>query len=165
MNFFVDTIEYKRECGTCSECCQGWLKGEIHDYNMSPHNPCHFVDENRCGGCCTIYEHRPEMCSSYKCVWLNNLVAFPNWMKPEKCKIIVTERSIENKETKSVVTYWQAKECGQKIDSVVLNWIITQCNYFGVNLEYEVAGQWYYIGNDEFMETMTGSKNKKLKES
>lgn len=160
MTLFLNTIDYKRECGTCSMCCQGWLTGNIYEYTMGPHNPCHFVEDNSPGGCCKIYEHRPAMCSGYQCVWLQQPIAFPEWMKPEKSKVIVTQRTVEDAVTKEEMVYWQIKECGEKIDSAVLNWIIRNVQSYKVNAQYEVGGQWYYMGSDSFMELMVGGKYK-----
>lgn len=151
MAFFVETIDYKRECGSCSECCKGWLTGTIYDYDMSPNYPCHFVDSNKCEGCCTIYEHRPEMCSSYKCEWLTNTLIFPEWLKPEKSKIIITERSIENEETGEEITYLQVVECGQTISPVTLNYMLMLAIKNDLNLEYQIAGQYHYHGSTEFL--------------
>jgi hypothetical protein len=152
MTFFVETIDYQRECGSCSECCKGWLTGTIYDYEMSPNYPCHFVDSNKCDGCCTIYEHRPEMCSSYKCTWLTNPIAFPEWLKPEKSKVIVTERFYEDEDSGETFSYWQVKECGQKIDSISLNYLLIMSIKNNINIEYEVAGQFHYHGSDRFLE-------------
>lgn len=162
MTYFIDTIDYKRECGSCAECCKGWLTGNIYEYTMHPHNPCHFVDTNRCDGCCTIYEHRPQMCSNYQCVWKQQPVLFPEWMKPEKSKVIVTQRYHEDAVTKETIKYWQVLECGQTIDPSVLNWILRQIRYFDGNVSYQVAGQWFYLGSETFVEIMTGSKEPKL---
>ena len=162
MTYFIDTIDYKRECGSCSECCMGWLTGTIYEYKMHAHNPCHFVDTNKCGGCCSIYEHRPKMCSDYKCMWLKHPVLFPEWMKPEKSKVIVTARMIEDPVDKVNIEYWQVRECGQTIDSSVLNWIIRQVRYFDGNCSYQVAGEWFHMGSDTFLELVTGTANPKF---
>ena len=151
MAYFINTIDYKRECGTCSECCQGWLTGEIYEYQMSPNNPCHFCDQNSSTGGCQIYEHRPEMCSSYKCVWLAQPVAFPEWMKPEKSKVLISHRILEVEDSKEEIQYWQVRECGSQIDSTVLNWILTFHYHHHNNIMYQIAGQWYYLGSPEFV--------------
>ena len=45
-----------RQCGTCTACCDGWVKGTILGHEMKPGQPCHFRGE----GCCTIYERSGE---------------------------------------------------------------------------------------------------------
>ena len=60
----------KRECGTCTKCCEGWLTGEALGHNFYPGKPCHFLAVNKG---CTVYAKRPkDPCSSYKCAWLAN---------------------------------------------------------------------------------------------
>jgi len=159
MTYFIESIDYKRDCGSCSMCCQGWLSGDIFEYKMEANNPCHFVNEGCSGGCCTIYEHRPDMCKDYKCLWLQQPIALPLWMRPDKSKVIITERVVEDAVASEQFTYWQVRECGEKIDSVVLNWIIRNSMHFNMNLQYEIAGQWYYLGTDRFMEFMVGNKS------
>lgn len=159
MTFFVETINYPRDCGSCSMCCQGWLSGDIFEYKMHANNPCHFVDEGCSGGCCTIYEHRPDMCKEYKCVWLHQPVGFPLWMRPDKSKVIITERVIEDATATEQFKYWQVRECGEKIDSSVLNWVIRNALHYNMNLQYEVGGHWDYMGNDKFVNFMTGGKS------
>ena len=156
MAYFINTIDYKRECGTCSECCQGWLTGKIYDYTMNQGNPCHFVDSDKCGGCCTIYEQRPEMCINYKCAWLEHTVAFPLWMRPDKSKVIVSEREVHDVTTGITYSFWQVKECGQNIDANVLNWVIRNSIFYMKNIQYEIGGQWHYLGSQEFITFFTG---------
>ncbi len=165
MTYFLETIDYKRECGSCSECCKGWLTGKIYDYEMSPNYPCHFVDSNKCDGCCKIYEHRPEMCSSYKCEWLTNPLVFPEWLKPEKSKVIVTERLHEDEESGEQIPYWSVKECGQKIESTVLNYLLLLVIKNNINIEYEVAGLYHYLGSERFLEIFLGNNKNTEKET
>ena len=161
MSFFVETIDYKRECGSCSECCKGWLTGTIYEYQMYPHHPCHFVDDSKCNGCCSIYEHRPEMCSTYKCVWLTDTVRFPEWLKPEKSKIIITDRVYEDEDTNEQLHYWSVTECGQKIDSNVLNYILFLAIGNNINIHYTIGGQSHYHGSDRFLEIFLGNSIEK----
>src|SRR5206468_6789493 len=56
----------KRECGTCTACCDGWVKGTIEGHDMFPGQPCFFRGQ----GCCTIYERRPaDPCRNLVCRW------------------------------------------------------------------------------------------------
>jgi hypothetical protein len=153
---FLDTINYERTCGDCSICCQGWLSGQIYEYFMNPGIPCHFNDTTKCGGGCTIYEHRPLMCKEYKCVWLQQSKLFPEWFRPDKSKLIITDREYKeefkdaNGEKSVFIKYWQIIECGQQIDSKYLNWLIIQASAYNINIEYQVNGKWYYMGSEQF---------------
>src|SRR6266853_1451403 len=51
----VSVAQAARQCGTCTVCCDGWVKGTIFGHEMKPGLPCHFRGE----GCCSIYERRP----------------------------------------------------------------------------------------------------------
>jgi len=61
-------------CGTCTACCDGWVKGTILGHEMKPGQPCHFRGE----GCCTIYERRPvDPCRNFICGWLQSKARSP----------------------------------------------------------------------------------------
>jgi hypothetical protein len=70
-------------------------------------------------------------------------------MKPSKSKLLVsTEMWGPNKEYKML----RAIECGQKIDSEHLSWLIQYSRNTGVGLIYQLSGIWNYFGPDAFME-------------
>lgn len=146
----------KRECGSCNECCKGYLYGEAHGTAFYPNRPCHYLDmSSNCGGC-TIYEDRPALCRDFKCYWLQSQ-QMPNWMKPEHCKVIVFQREyhdIEGEyfEAGETIRWVSMVECGQKVDSVVLSWVIQQAKAANANLHYQVNGQDHYLGTAEFHE-------------
>src|SRR5256885_5303722 len=63
-----------RQCGSCTACCDGWVKGTILGHEMKPGQPCHFRGE----GCCSIYERRPvDPCRNFVCGWLQQESPFP----------------------------------------------------------------------------------------
>jgi uncharacterized cysteine cluster protein YcgN (CxxCxxCC family) len=146
--YTVETSGYERTCGECTMCCQGWLSGEAYEYVFTKNHPCHFLD--KCGDKCTIYSIRPQVCQDFKCEWLRQPVAFPLWMKPSLTNVIVTWR-IETHNNEEF-GYWSVRECGEKIDSNVLNWLIQQAIQHEINIRYEVDGVGYCIGTDVFKE-------------
>lgn len=148
--FTVDKTDYKRECGDCTMCCQGWLSGQVYEYTMSKNNPCHFLDQ--CGDRCTIYKDRPEMCQNYKCEWLQQPVCFPLWMRPDKVNVIITWREGEYQGQK--IGYWSARECGKTMEAHVLNWIIQTARQHNVNVCYEINDVRYMFGDPVFEEYM-----------
>jgi hypothetical protein len=99
-------------------------------------------------GCCTIYDDRPvEPCQSYRCIWLiDNEI--PEWMKPEKSKVILTARSWGENNSK---IFLEASECGEKIDSSVLNWLFSYFLRTETPLKVQVGGGWNYYGSQEFL--------------
>lgn len=133
----------KRECGNCTECCQGWLRGEAHGKPFYPGRPCHFV----CEVGCSIYKDRPfDPCVQFRCEWLEDANSFPEWMKPSLSKVIITARQTKNK-----ISYYEVVECGQKIDSVVLNYLILHTLRNNLNLRIQVNGAFANYGSPHFL--------------
>lgn len=142
----VIPITPARSCGDCGECCKGWLTFSIFGQNFHPGRPCHYFDKK-----CTIYEDeaRPkDPCDLYRCAWLSS-DQMPLWMRPDKSKIIVTER------TSGDVAYWDVVECGQKIDSEALSWLILWSLDHNINLQYRIHGAAHKIGTQEFLDVET----------
>ena len=133
-----------RTCGTCTECCKGWLWGSAYDKKFYPGMPCPYMGN----GCCTIYEDRPkDPCQTYRCIWLiDNEI--PEWMKPEHSKIILTARPWGEDNSK---VFLEASECGQKIDSSALNWLFGYFLRTETPLKVQIGGGWNYYGSEEFL--------------
>lgn len=56
-----------RSCGPCTACC---VAPEIPDLGKAERKPCeHLRADPSCGGC-SIYEDRPPVCRSFRCLWL-----------------------------------------------------------------------------------------------
>lgn len=137
----------KRECGSCTECCQGWLVGKVHEHNFYPGKPCHYVCEEGC----SIYEDRPERpCRSFECEWLVN-DNIPEWMRPDRCKVILICQDWEY-EGESQGPYLLSVEAGQKIDSKVLAWLFEVHLNDNIPMKIEVSGGHRWYGNKKFLE-------------
>lgn len=134
----------KRKCGECTACCQGWLTSIVHGHPMSPGIKCHFL-----GNGCSIYKDRPQdPCKAFKCQWLaDEDFMIPEWMKPSLSNVIITTKSWGEDRG-----YWLVVECGKKMESDVLHWILTHCEQHRIPLEYQVNGQMFRRGPKEFME-------------
>jgi Fe-S-cluster containining protein len=78
-----------RPCGDCTACCDGWLIGEAKGHPFGNCKACYFLINKLC----TIYNDRPQVCRNYQCAWTQHLL--PDWMKPNKCGVLV---SVETKE-------------------------------------------------------------------
>src|SRR2546430_13952490 len=75
----------RRQCGTCTACCDGWVAGKIRGHEMKPGQPCHFRGE----GCCTIYAQRPvEPCRNFVCGWLMPGSPFPEEFRPDRLGVM-----------------------------------------------------------------------------
>ena len=46
----------------------------------------------------------------------------------------------------------RAIECGKKLDSEVLSWLIQYCRNTNTGLIYQLSGVWNYFGPDAFMD-------------
>jgi len=139
-----------RKCGTCTECCKGYLDyGSIFEYQYVPKVSCHFLDECKQ---CTIHKDRPDVCRDYQCMWLYNSVMFPEWMKPEHSGVIISNCDIISNENEPPLHYWLVVECGKKIQPHVLNWLLTNSHFLGINLHYYVDGIEYFMGDQRFNE-------------
>jgi hypothetical protein len=80
----------QRQCGSCTACCEGWIKATVNGVTLSPFKPCvHRTDKG-----CNIYEERPaNPCVSFKCGWLMDNSVLPDNMSPQECgAIIVLDR-------------------------------------------------------------------------
>jgi len=74
----------KRECGSCTACCEGWVKSKTID--MYPGHPC----KHCTSGGCAIYETRPENpCRTFVCGWLRTGSPLPDSMRPDRSGVIV----------------------------------------------------------------------------
>jgi Fe-S-cluster containining protein len=73
-----------RDCGDCTSCCDGDIIGNAHGNIFGYHKPCIFLVRKKC----SIYTDRPQSCHNFQCGWTQNL--FPEWMKPNKCGILVS---------------------------------------------------------------------------
>jgi hypothetical protein len=138
----------ERICGTCTECCQGWLWGNAHGHHFYAGRPCHFVSE----GGCSIYKDRPENpCKVFRCQWLVNN-QLPEWFKPNKSKVIIAEYTWgeENK------PYLEVYECGEKLDSSVFAWLIEHHATHKIPIRVQISGGWNNYGPPEFLEWVRG---------
>jgi hypothetical protein len=146
MNRVIPITSIERDCSGCTACCDGWLSGVAHGISFFPGRRCHFVHESGC----SIYQDRPvDPCKTYQCQWLldNNM---PHWMKPSISKVVLTERV-----TNSGLAYVDMTECGTKVDSSILSWVIQYYLNRGVNLVYAVNGGRNFMGSPEFVGEMS----------
>lgn len=144
-----EPIPKERECGECNQCCK-WLYFSVNGNVRHPGKPCFYLGEN-----CTIHEVRPQVCRDYHCAYIQGIV--PEWMKPSLSNVMIsTEKWGPNKEYKML----RAVECGQKLDSEVLSWLIQYSRNTGVGLMYQLSGHYNYFGPDLFMQFFRNEINR-----
>jgi hypothetical protein len=135
----------KRECGSCTKCCEGYLSGEALGYSFYPGKPCHFI---AIGKGCTIYAKRPkEPCVTYKCGWLTE-ESIPEWLKPDFSNVIIDYRE------KNGHKYLNLIEAGGVVSSKVLSWFISYGLNNKLNIVWQVEGGYNWIGTEEFIKCM-----------
>src|SRR5580700_2324244 len=75
-----------RQCGSCTACCDGWLKIQVNGHQVDRGKPCPFSS----GHGCTIYDTRPDdPCRRFICGWLVGSSPLPDWMRPDKASMIL----------------------------------------------------------------------------
>lgn len=131
----------KRECGTCTKCCEGWLTGEAFGHKFYPSKPCHFIE---IGKGCSIYSKRPkDPCITFECSWLVN-EDIPMWMKPSEINTIIIQKKEKD------IFFLSIVETGVKLDSKVLSWIIEYALDKQLNLCWQIDNGLHWFGSPEF---------------
>tara|TARA_R110001606_G_scaffold338829_1_gene486884 strand:- start:2643 stop:3065 length:423 start_codon:yes stop_codon:yes gene_type:complete len=130
-----------RECGDCTQCCQGNLVLKIFDQRWTG-RPCQFVGEKGC----TIYKDRPkDPCKDFKCGWLGDTdYVFPEWMKPDKSGLILMWKK------RNSIPYLLAVHCKSGTNVEALLWLFTWVDDNNVNLEILGQRQKHLVGTKEF---------------
>lgn len=81
-----------KSCSECTKCCEGYLTlSEVLWEKIDGHDSCPFLNKLGVHGC-SIYKHRPPMCTNYLCEW-KKYDEIPEWMRPDLSKVIITKRS------------------------------------------------------------------------
>ena len=73
----------RRECGSCSLCCKLMDVPEV----KPRHDWCPHARPGQGG--CAIYQHRPELCREFHCMWLID-EKLPDYWYPAKSKIVIS---------------------------------------------------------------------------
>lgn len=135
----------RRECGSCTACCDGWAVGTIYGYEMKPGVPCHFRGE----GSCSIYERRPaQPCREFECGWLKAESPFPESFRPDRLGVMI------------VATQWRQRpayilcSAGSDPDEGLLSWMRELASRTGVPFFYEQAGERFGFGPPAFQHEM-----------
>ena len=138
-------LSNKRECGTCTKCCEGWLTGNVRGHKMFPGKPCFFVEQ---GVGCKDYENRPkDPCINFSCAW-KEILEMPEEFKPEISGVIVQLLNIDN--TKFIVINNSPNEPSLEM----LSWIMVYVKSKHQNLLWSINNKNYWIGDEDFCKLM-----------
>jgi hypothetical protein len=136
-----------RQCGTCTACCDGWIKIEVQGHEVRPGKPCPFSS----GHHCTIYPTRPEdPCRTFICGWLARNSPLPEWMRPDKADLILLPASF----TWRGLPVDVAVPIGERPKPKALEWLKAFSSAKGRPLLYRITEDWYAFGPPDFQTEM-----------
>ena len=106
----------RRHCQPCTGCCDGWVQMVIDGVAVYPGSPC----PHSTGSGCDDYANRPkDPCDNFNCGWILEDSPLPEWMKPDKGKVIV----IFNKLNWNGLPVDLAVPVGRRIPPRSLDWL------------------------------------------
>lgn len=135
----------KRECGSCTKCCEGHLAANIKGHQMYPGKPCFFVE---IGKGCKEYNSRPaEPCRNYICYWkLNQEV--PKRFKPEHSGVLMNWYEIEG------MNYIDIVKAPNEVTVEILSWAVLHARINNLNIKWTEADRIHWFGSEEFCTAM-----------
>jgi hypothetical protein len=134
-----------RKCGTCTKCCEGWLRATINGVEMSPGKPCYLLEIGRG---CSDYENRPESpCKTFVCAWLEDL-QIPDEFKPERCNVILVFEEVEG------IPFLGAYRAPDNPSAELVTWLVAVARNSVNNIFWEIGDAAYWMGSKEFVEAM-----------
>jgi hypothetical protein len=143
-------LSNKRECGTCTKCCEGFLSADIRGHKMFPGKPCFFVEQ---GVGCKDYENRPEVpCKNFACGWIS-VEDMPEEFKPDISGVIT--QYVKDPE----MQYWAVSKAPENPSAQLLSWIISYALGNGQNVLWYIDDKSYWIGTEEFCNKMKEMNN------
>jgi hypothetical protein len=136
----ISGIMKERECGDCTLCCEGWLKGNIFGNKFGGGVPCKFVKK---GQGCGIYEDRPiDPCITFKCYYQQD-VNVPEKFRPSLTGNIMALRFIEG------ISYLDVTEADKSLDPELLDWVLEQYKDGKINnIRYFINGYPNWVTRD-----------------
>jgi hypothetical protein len=132
----------KKECGTCTKCCEGWLKADIKGHKMYPGKPCVFVE---IGKGCKDYENRPkEPCKNFTCGWIQ-IDDMPEQFKPESSGVIMHTQNGSNGKP-----YLCLSKAPNNPTIQYISWAVTYAMSRNINFIWYVDDKSWWLGDPEF---------------
>ncbi len=130
-----------RQCGSCTACCDGWVKGVIDGHEMKPGTPCHFRGES----CCSIYATRPQdPCKNFMCGWIEAASPFPEQFRPDRIGVIIVRKQWRGRAA------YVLTSAGRDPDEAILAWMRAFSVRNALPFFYEQSREWTAFGPPEF---------------
>ena len=106
-----------QECGSCALCC---TLLEVTQVGKSANERCKYSDVVKG---CTIYDHRPQMCRSFSCAWLQGHLT-DEWF-PERARMVVysSQDAVNVQVDPSYPDRWRQEPYFSKLCELSLNGI------------------------------------------
>jgi hypothetical protein len=140
----------KKECGTCTKCCEGWLSADIKGHKMYPGKPCFFIEM---GKGCKIYKDRPkDPCKDFLCGW-RFIDDMPNKFRPEISGVIMQDKFNNGN------PYIVLSKAPNNPTEQYLSWAIVYARSRNLNIIWFIDDQSWWLGNDEFCNQMEKEYN------
>ncbi|MDX1460664.1 MAG: hypothetical protein R3348_06355 [Xanthomonadales bacterium] len=131
----------ERECGTCTACCEGWLRTPHID--MHPGKPCQHCTATGCA----IYENRPtDPCRKFLCGWRQPDSPLPDNFRPDQSGVIVLLQ--QKWGTWSVI---RAVPAGERVPQKSLQWL----ERYARSRKIPLLVKEYKLGEDGFVGVRT----------
>ena len=135
----------KRQCGTCTACCEGWAAGTIRGHEMHAGLHCHFLVDKKC----TIYSERPvSPCRNFVCGWLADDSPFPDEFRPDKINVIIIRIRWRNEPAYLLLS------AGRDPDAALIAWMEKFAMRSGRPFFYSINGEKIGFGPAEFLQEM-----------
>lgn len=146
---YLPIISNKRECGTCTICCEGTLPGKVYGEVFGKLTPCPFVAP---GAGCTIYDDRPENfhCDKFRCQWQAN-PDIPEKFKPNEVGFVTLKKGR---------SYFLLIPYGDHQSEEYVEWMKDYVikNNYNLSYRYTFHGEPEFIGSEKFKATLAYSQ-------
>ena len=136
-----------RQCGSCTACCDGWLKIRVRDHDVYPGRPCPFSAAGRC----SIYAERPvDPCREFVCGWLAPTSPLPDWMRPDRSDVIFLPANFRWRGVAVDV----AVPVGARPKAKARAWLESFSTTARRPLLLQADGEWHAFGPPQFLQDM-----------
>lgn len=141
----TESAQKPRPCGSCSLCCDGWVKTRVLGHDIDLGSPCPYSS----GADCTIHETRPDdPCRIFYCGWAEAESPLPDWLQPSLSRVIV----LFGRATCSGHPVDVLVSAGKDPDEKILQWFQEYSVKHMRPFLYQRNEKWFAFGPEEFQQ-------------